>query len=60
MFSRPLCGTQQYSVMYKKEERIYGLYNIGLINPIYEIRHNIMKNGQFLIPHIFEFHSIRL
>ena len=46
--------------MYKQEERLYGLYNIGLINPIYQIRNNIMKNGQFLIPHIFEFHSIRL
>jgi hypothetical protein len=34
MISRPLCGTQEDTVMYKQVESIYGLYNIEPISPI--------------------------
>jgi hypothetical protein len=34
MISRPLCSTQQDTLMYKQAESSYRLYNIGPISPI--------------------------
>ena len=60
MISRPLCGTQQDPVMYKQAESVYGLYNIGPISPITKLESTLDDSQQTLIPHIFEFQSIRI
>ena len=59
MISRPLCGTQQDPVMYKQAEHVYGLYSIGPISRITKLDYG-MTADKFLIPHIFEFQSIRI
>ena len=55
MILRPLCGTQQNSVMYKQAESVYGLYNIGLFLPLPNSKDHWMTANKFLVPHIIEF-----
>ena len=46
MISRPLCGTQQATVMYKQAESEYGLYNIGPISPVTKLERTLVDSPQ--------------
>jgi hypothetical protein len=45
--------------MYKQAESVYGLYDIEPISPTTKLERPQMT-AKFLIPHIFEFQSIRI
>jgi hypothetical protein len=46
MTSRPLCDTQQDTIMYKQAESVYGLYDIGPIFPITKLERPLDDSQQ--------------